>query len=127
MSMGCGANYADVIENGTVEKMFPKKYKAFMEALKKANLSFDEFAQEISPNDESLLPEITKTFNVLKSAFDKKTGLELCLGFHDSANQGDIYDDVSGGYFSVDGMYQYTPAGKKMGKVVNRRFFVTYG
>jgi len=126
MSMGCGANYAEVIEGTTILKMFPKLYQAFLDTLTNANLTFDEFARQCAWDEKSGSEEANKAFDELKSAFDKKTGLELCINYHDNEAQGDIYDEVNGGYFSVDGMYQLTPAGKKMRKKVERKFFVTF-
>jgi hypothetical protein len=64
----------------------------------------------------------------LQEAFKKKSGgLDLALGFHDSDDRGDRYDEVNGLYWWVDGMYQLTAAGKRFRKDVTRKFFVQFG
>lgn len=63
----------------------------------------------------------------LREAFTKKTGLTLYLGFHNSSDEGDRYDEVKGAYWGVGGMYELTKAGKEMDKYVDRRMFVQYG
>lgn len=141
MSMGYGAGYADVISLNKVKQVCPVEYKAFFKELKVSKVKLDSFAQFIDTSCELDLAHIededqavatqeklTELYEALQTAFHKKSGgLQLNLGFHDSDNEGDTYDEVNGAYFCVGGMYQLTPAGKKFNRSVKRKFFVTYG
>lgn len=129
MGMGYGANFADVIEEKDLKKLCPKEYKAFDQAIDDAETDLEGIARDIMYESEDVLtPKIKKAFKALTTAFEKKTGgLKVGLGFHDVEESGDRYDDVNGAYFWVDGMYQITPAGKKFSKIIDRKFFVTFG
>lgn len=126
MSMGYGSAFAEVIEDKNVKKFCPKEFKNFMDALETtdstevtiANLEYD--SEEVEPN-------VTIYYKQLRDKFRKKTGLELYVGYHDSHDEGDRYDEVDGVYFHVGGMYELTKAGKKMSKYVQRKFFVCFG
>lgn len=126
MSMGYGSAFAEVIEDKNVKKFCPKEFKNFMDALETtdstevtiANLEYD--SEEVEPN-------VTIYYKQLQDKFRKKTGLELYVGYHDSHDEGDRYDEVDGVYFHVGGMYELTKAGKKMSKYVQRKFFVCFG
>lgn len=125
MGMGCAAAYDDVIEAKNVEEICPNTFKAFMDV---AGKDFEQFAadathDEISEYDAPLLA----AYEALQKEFKKKTKLTLSLSQHNSNDNGDRYDEVDGAYWSVGGMYQLTPAGKKIGDIVQRKFFVTFG
>jgi len=139
---GYGAGYADVISSRSLSKLCPKEYKIFKGLLKKTHV--DHYQLEEFINDDrdlnllshytddekasKLQGEIVDAWANLQSAFYKITkSLELTLGYHDSEDNGSSYDEVNDLYFSVVGMYQLSPAGKKFKKIVNRKFFVTFG
>ena len=123
MGMGYGANYADTVTTKFVEKIVGKKlFKAF-------NTAFhDEHAtiQDLS-DDMSEYPETAKTYQAVCDTFKKKTGLGLELHEHNSADEGDRYDDVDGPFWQVDFVWQKTKAGKKYDKEIARCHYVTYG
>ena len=50
--------------------------------------------------------------------FNEKYELNIALGYHDKKERGDIYDDVSGGYFVIDfgDVYEVTEQAKNMQK-----------
>ena len=128
--MGYAGNYADTISDENIKKFCPKEYQALMDSMVGiapiADLTLDELARQID-YDELENENVGKAFDVLVKAFRKKTGLDLGIGFHDSENNGDRYDEIDGHYFFADGVYQLTKAGKKMQKYVERKTFVTYG
>ena len=144
MGMGYAGSFADVIETKTLAKLFPKEYEAFEKALAAGEVTLDAYAQATAnDNDENafvkddivalqqaeaLQKAADDAFEALCDAFAKKfKGLSLELRFHD-ADDGDRYDDVSGGFFHVDGLYALTPGAKKLGeKNFGRKFYVTYG
>ena len=141
MGMGYGANYVDVISLDALRKLIPDAVKKFQSAMDDAKMDFDTFCQIMqdaesggdNPNYDSGQKMIAR--NAMKSlaaAFKKatkvgKSGLTLWAQYHSQADEGDRYDDVDGGFFSVDEMYCLTPAGKKIHKMVERKFFVTFG
>jgi hypothetical protein len=126
MGMGYGANFAEVIEQEDLEKLVPKELNEFLDVCDEDDTSFDEVAEGIQ-YDEYTSVKVHKKYRKLRAAFKRKTKLTLELHYHNSDDQGSCYDDVSGVYWSVDGMYQLSPAGKKLSKMVERKFFVTFG
>lgn len=141
MSMGYGAGYADVISENKIKKVCPVEFRAFLKEIKDSKVTLESFAQFIDIDSELDLAHIkdedqavatqeklTELYEALQTAFHKKSGgLHLDLSFHDSDNEGDSYDEVSGAFFCVGGMYKLTPAGKKFERSVKRKFFVTFG
>ena len=139
MGMGYGANYADVISKEDIIKVCGNPAKEFFDYLKEDG-AFDAFAlavdRDCAEYADGLLDEkeFYETFALLKdmcSCFAKETnGLTIGLYYHDSKDDGDRYDDVSGGFFHVEGMYQLTPEGKALNNkeiYVVRSFYVTFG
>jgi hypothetical protein len=146
MGMGFGASYADVIEWSQIKRIVPKEARALARELKRAGVSMDNFCQamdrehwdyaEIALDDptavEKTIRQIESAWACLFAAFMKATavdgvGLSLAARFHNADNDGDRYDDVSGGFFHVDGVYQLTPAGRKFAGKIERKFYVTFG
>jgi hypothetical protein len=136
--MGYAANYADVIEWSQIRKIVPKEARAMQRALKKANVSLDDFCQAMerdgweSDLDSEASQQVVSAWASVSAAFTKATavkgqGLTLAVRFHNADNDGDRYDDVSGGFFHVDGVYQLTPAGRQFAAKIERKFFVTFG
>ena len=79
---------------------------------------WDNFAQD---RYEYVLREMIWTFTQL-------TLEDHEAPFYDhSEDDGDRYDEVSGVYWSVDGMYELSEAGKKMKEYVSRKSFVMFG
>jgi hypothetical protein len=128
MSMGYGANYADVVEDTFVKKTCPKEHAAFLKSYIEAGTDFESVAQEITFEGRKAIPlKIRKAYIALTKAFNKKTGLELGIGYHSIEDSGDRYDEVSGGYWCVDGVWKRTPAGNKYKLQITRSFYVTFG
>jgi hypothetical protein len=129
--MGYGANYADVIEDKALDKIVKGKVTELVKSLEGDESDLESFARDIEYDDDFVEEEpfkkAEKIYHDIQKTFEKETGLEVYLGFHDSDNAGDRYDGVSGVYWYVQGMYELTPAGKKLEKVVSRQHFVTYG
>ena len=129
MGMGFGSNHADCIENKTLIKLFPMEYRALTAALKKTGKTLDELAHYIIDDDiKDDGPEM-EALESLADAFAKKyDGLTLHLEFHDQENLGDRYDEVSGAYWSISGLYVLSAGAKQLGeKNFERKFFVTLG
>lgn len=81
---------------------------------------------------EQILTAVTRAWEALRSAFTQATitegrGLKLFVGYHDSEDKGGRYDEVDGVFFSVEGVYERTPAGKRFEEHIKRAFFVEFG
>jgi hypothetical protein len=130
MSHGTAAAYADVIDEEIVDKFCHKELTEFKEAVDKYSdmgevawrAGFEGGLEDLA--DELDNREILDCFETLAEMFEAGTGLELCLGFHDSEMDGSGYDQVDGIYWAVGGMYELTPAGKKMEQYVQRKQWV---
>ncbi len=138
MGMGYGAGYADVVTENFVKKNAPKEFRLFQKALEEFEIDIEQFASAIEFNDQNYYLEslddpdkaekaMPKIWKKLQKAFHINTGLNLFLGFHDSNDDGDRYDDVNGAYWCVSGAWTMTPAGKKFQRSIKRAFFVTFG
>jgi len=123
------SGHADVIEEKTVREFCPAEFEAFMKIVEDDdNLSLDDVAQitRFTPHDDELPKKILEVYEKLQEAFERNTGLTLDLCHHDSENE---YSDgdVDGAFWAVDGVYQITPAGKKMMEFIMRARFVNFG
>jgi hypothetical protein len=130
MGMGYGAAYADVVEEKFIEKTCPKELMTFLNAVEdNDNVVLENVAKDLQFNEDNgyVTPKIKKAYKALVAAFNKKTGLSLGIGFHDSDENGDRYDEINGVYWSVGGVWQLTPAGKKHESHITRSFFVNFG
>jgi len=129
MEMGYGACMVDVIELDAVKKICNKEWQEFELSLlsNKDYDNLDVFAHEYNSSGGGCGCETCEAFDLLLAAFKRTTSLELGIGYHNSRDEGDRYDDVNGVYFWVDGMYQLTTEGAALKDVVERKSFVTFG
>lgn len=128
MGMGYMAAMVDVIDEKHVKKFCPKELEAFLSIAKGCDINIEEFASNAEFEDfDDTDKDVVKAYEALCDAFKKKTGLELGLAFHNQHDDGDRYDEISGLFWYVNGMYELTKAGKKMKKFVERKTFVQYG
>jgi len=136
MGMGYCASFADVIEIEDLKKV--GKIKELLaeleETLGKHDVSFDTLAEEVSRDideiEEEVYEELSLIVKQICKEFKDKTGLSLEIEYHNSDDDGDRYDEVSGGFWRIGGMYVVSPEGQKLldtGINIVRKFFVTYG
>lgn len=145
MSMGYGANYADVITPETLGSVIGDK-KLVNGFVKKFNgyelgdcESSEELAETLSgvdpmdiDTDRTAFKNLKKKWDKISSKFQEVTGLKIFVEYHDSENEGSRYDDVDGMYFCVGGLWQPTNKfrefKKKFGdEAITRAFYVTFG
>jgi hypothetical protein len=127
MGMGYGANYVDVVEESFIEEIVGKN---LIEECRKllAVADISAFIRYFDYGDESdNAPELINVYENIICKFNKITGLDVGLGYHDKNEDGDRYDDVNGWYWWVEGVYQLTPIGEKYKDKIERKFFVTFG
>ena len=136
MGNGYASNNADIVEPDFIKKMCSKEWDAWEEISKEADLAIPELVEMVEQvylnhaapkNEDEAAKGIRKAYLALFRAFKKKTGLSLQLEYHDSENNGDRYDGVDGYYWSVSGVWQQTPAGKKYRRFIKSVGFVSYG
>lgn len=136
MGMGYSAVQLTVIENEELERLLPKEYGALLFAIEEIeDYSLDELARDIEYEysdtlEDAEFDKLSARLDILCRAFHDRTGLYLHIGCHPSEDIGSRYDQVTGQYFEVSGVYELTPAAKKL-KEEGVRFadanFVQYG
>ena len=130
------ANHVNTISEDILKKVCRKEFNALHQAVTAADVGFDTFADAIAnettfTDDNAVEEKVTALYADLKEAFRKATKLYLSLNYHDpeASERG---DDVSGGFWEVGGVRDYTPAAKKFMKQYGQgsltdSFFCTYG
>lgn len=128
MGMGYAGNSVESIEVETIKQFCHSEYQAFIDVLDSVEM-LDDVARDIYYNLNELgeNSEVYKKYIQLCESFKVKTGLDLFIGFHDSGDDGDRYDDVDGVFWGVDGMYELSEAGKRMKQYITHKSFVMFG
>lgn len=126
MSMGYGSGYADVIKDKDLRALCPLEHREFMMQINNSDTTLEDVARDIDYEYDGLSKEIRTAYERLCNAFNKKTKLTLYLGYH-SEDEGSTYDEVTGAYYGVNGMYEMTKAGKKHKDIIQRCHYVIYG
>ena len=139
MASGMCPCWAEVVREELLDRLCPQELQEFKEALSEVDISEGEFQQEWRhhrykpPKKESVTESEQvnyapyRALQHLIEVFKVKTGgLELDIGYHDPEN-GDCYDEVSGLFFIVRGVYQYTPAGEKYKQFIETQGWVEFG
>ena len=126
MGSGYAGAYADVIEEDSIKKFCPQEFQDLMDVVEEMEGDMGMVARDIEYQDFDEDSDVYKCYTKLVDAFKEKTGLDLYIGYH-SEDDGDRYDEVSEVYWSVDGMYELSEAGKKMKEYVSRKSFVIFG
>lgn len=130
MSSGFASNFAEVIEDKTLAKLFPQEHAALVHAMSVEGTDLLQVAQGVE-NDEDL--DVTQVSRDrvadLCRAFDwKYEGLQLYISYHDAENSGDRYDEVNGAYWGINGAYVLSEGAKELGASnFDRLFFVSFG
>jgi hypothetical protein len=141
MGMGAAAAHADCIEWDSIKKIVPQESAAFEAVLADLEMTLggaasilDECGPEHGASDleDSDEVKLQVAYTNLQDAFITATtvgesNLELWIGYYDSES-GDRYDDLSDEhYFSVNGVYQHTPAGERFKDVIERKSWTQFG
>ena len=129
MSMSHYCCYEECVEESFVKQICPAEHALFMAALSKAESNFESFCcadcqEEDIEADEENIEAVNITFDALKSAFNKITGLILSTVYHIAEERG---DDLNGGSFCVDNVYRYTDAAEKYKAHITRKHWVDFG
>ena len=125
----CGA-YAETVTRDFVNAKCPKEYQDFIDILKTNDIDFASFCDflyndnEFDGVEEETITEIMKVYSLLCDKFEEVTGLELEVTYHDAEDRG---DELDGGSFCLDGVYEMTPAAKKIKDDITRKWWTTFG
>lgn len=136
MGMGNYSCHADTVEEDFIKEMCGKEFKAFLEVISESEIDIETFAHaqclddidELTmTNSEESVEKIVKVFDELTNAFLLATdGLELNMGYHDPEDV-DRGNEVSGAFWTVDGVYVLSKAGEKYGNKIERKFWTEFG
>ena len=141
MGMGYAGSSALTLSDEQVKKAVGDDlYKKFTDALEACPLGeselfmydFDIDDHDLSDEDRALVEACMEAYDEVMSAFKKATKIDITRNYHDTENDGDRYDDVSGGYWEVDfsSVYTKTKKAKDMEKVLGEitwANFVNFG
>jgi hypothetical protein len=125
-----------VIEEDKVKQVCEQEYRELEEVSKKYNLSMNELARAIRYHNEIDVEggsdEVFYAYDQLLKKFKQETDLTLDLGYHDSNDSGDRYDELDGYFFAVNfsEVYELTPVGRKakeQGIDICVKSYVSYG
>jgi len=122
--MGYGANFADCIsETDLTDIVGNDLINAFYAAADDDEIDPCEWVNDWENCDSTAVyTAITK----IEQTFHEKTGLNVSLQYH-SEDDGDLYDEITGYFWAVDGMYVLSDAGRKLESKVVRNFYVAFG
>ena len=123
--------HADTVKIEFVKAKCHTEYDNFIIALDSADIGFNDFCHIIHSGDIDVFGDegdkedaVAAAWETLCKAFLLETGLELgCV--HHSADEKS--DELDGGVFSVGGVYELTPSGKKYESHITRLFWTTFG
>jgi len=137
MGMGNYPCFAEVIEEDFVKEQCPELLDKLKILLDKLDISFDQFAtyfDESQGNDmlaDGISLEDQKTlheaYHDLQDEFEQKTGLILLVIYTCDEDEADRGCEVTGGCWSVGGVYQLSPAGEKYKDKIERKFWTVFG
>ena len=127
MGMGYAAAQVEEVKEELIKQVAGKEYDELIKAIEaEDDMTIGDFAQE-ARYEEYFTETLENLYNKLVKKFNKETGLELYIGYHDAEAEGSRYDDIDGVYWCVGGVYQLTPAGKKYEKFIETKNFVNFG
>ncbi len=132
MSMSTYANHVITTDEKVIKKVCKKQYTAFTKALTKAGIDLNTWAEAVDHEEQGEFPiAVAAAYRDLTLTFRALTKLHLMLGWVDPENR-ERGDDVSGAFWEVGDVRDYTPAAKKFLKQfgphsLNDSFFTTWG
>ena len=130
---------AEGVREELLEQLCLNELKAFKDALLASDIAEGEFQQEwrskgstppekepVTEDEQSNYAPYRALQNLIEAFKIKTGGLELDICYHDPEN-GDCYDEVSGLFFTIRGVFQYTPAGERFKQFIETQGWVEFG
>lgn len=137
MGMGYSGCHAATISSESLAELCPETWGRFQADLDRLDRQLDDFAMCVawgsfgSSWDELTVEVLTRAWEAVQEEFAEVTRvgnshLTVSLKYHDSDN-GSRYDEVSGGFFEVDGHKQLSPAGERFKDRIQEVSWAEYG
>ena len=136
MGMGYAANQTFRLKDELIERIAAGEMTRLKLLLNAANLSMWNLADYMEENmafeedDNKTLEVAVKIYREVIDKVLAETGVHVCLSVHNSASNGDRYDDVNGAFWECthhDELFTPTPAAQKLGSDLLPTLFVSYG
>lgn len=141
--MGNVACFDEVIEAKNIKKILGKEHSrkltSFIKLFGKvaeeegASCVIDTIVDHITDSASKDIQKLAALWTDINQLVKDKTGLDLDVHYHDSASDGDCYDEVNGLYFAFSHSQLYKPTKayanlmKLYGeKVVERKFYTIF-
>jgi len=132
MGMGNYANSAYTVDGKFVRDNAKKELDALIKTLEENNSSLQDFMEQegkeeiddLSIDNKDALNLIKQLWANLQTVFQKTTGLELYIIYHEREDRGDEIDHA---VWCVDGVMQRTPAGEKYKKEIEYKTWTVFG
>lgn len=118
MGMGYAAAFANVVDENVVKDICPDEFERFESLLKEeaegVDCTIGQIAISLDFGDvDDLSEELVKAYEILCGKFEQETDLSLGIGYHNSQEQGSRYDEVSGLFWWIDGVFILSEAAKR--------------
>ena len=134
MGMGNYSCHADTVSDEFVRETCPDEMDNLQTVLDESDCDFGHLGRtsndgdiqgglDIEIGEENSLA-VLNAYDDLCVAFEKKTGLELEIKYHEADDRG---DEVDGFFWAVEGVYVFSPAGEKYKDKIKRKFWTEFG
>lgn len=135
MAMGYSGVSEIIITWEELEKTNLVTFNKFKTALNESTFELEDilynYYNELGSEfkETSCYHKIVEHLEELIDEFEEVYDLKLIVGFHESSDYGDNYDEVDGGYFALWGVHQLTDGAKKLKETseFNTKYWVHYG
>lgn len=132
MGMGNYPCFACVVEQEFVGEIAPAELAALNQAIDDAEYSLDGLGmhnQDLEGGlgmelEEEQVTKIVEAYDELCRVFKARTDLDLEVMYHNKEDRG---DEVDGAFWTVDGVWQFSPAGKKYKDKWEQKGWTVYG
>jgi len=133
MSQHTWPAYGDIVEEDFIKEIVPELWKKLTEFLDTLDSNLDDLAMFLSDVDNGNFcaqdgDDIKESWEEIKKEFEKKTGLELEIFSYTPEGGPTRADEIPEGCnFSVYGVYELSPAGKKYKNKIERKTWTNFG
>lgn len=134
MGMGYAGAFVIKVEHKDLWNTELESFKKFIRTLEDKEITLDEFASYIEYEYmDKAMNDTELAYRQFVEDFHNEFGIGIFLGYHDSLNHGDRYDEVTGHYFGLNfgDIYQKTNRAKRLEETLGKNLkisqFVTFG
>lgn len=134
MGMGNYACHADTVTDEFVREICPTEIEELEFVLDSNDYSMGQLGYCADTGDiqgeleleldEDVALLVLNAYEKVCAVFEDKTGLELDLKYHNNEDRGDEVDEE---FWTVEGVYIFSPAGEKYKDKIERKFWTNFG